>query len=530
MIDENEFFRDASLRLFGSLRIEEGLRSFIQYVSRHLPADTVYLQRNETDFRAMRIVARATPVDGGTMDRLVPYTDEAWSARERLSEAWSRDALPPVLMINRPREDPITRCLLEALDEPYSSVLVLFLVVEGRIAGSLVLLAEGQDRFTEEHARLFGTLKEPFFVAMSNTLEHAEVVRLTNRLADDNRYLSRELLRHLGNEIVGADFGLRSVMFQVRQVAQTDSPVLLLGETGTGKDVIANAIHLASPRREGPFIPVNCGAIPDTLIDSELFGHEKGAFTGALARKRGRFERAHGGTILLDEIGEMPLEAQVRLLRVLEDREVERVGGSERIAVDIRVIAATHQDLAENVRTGRFREDLWFRLNIFPIVIPPLRERPSDIPALVEHFLERKARELNLGGTPRLAPGAIDALMSYRWPGNVRELENVLERALILYRDEPLRFEDLGRVPGPVSDGVPDGLSGRLDLDDVIAHHITRVLGMTGGKIHGPGGAGELLGVNPSTLRYRMEKLGIPFRKHEQAGEARRPEPGSPAR
>jgi transcriptional regulator with GAF, ATPase, and Fis domain len=297
-------------------------------------------------------------------------------------------------------------------------------------------------------------------------------------------------------------------------VAPTDSPVVLTGETGVGKDVIANAIHLASPRRNGPFIPVNCGAIPDTLMDSELFGHEKGAFTGALARKRGRFERANGGTILLDEIAEMPLDAQVRLLRVLQHREVERVGGTERIPVDIRIIAATNKDLPELVRNGRFREDLWFRLNVFPIALPPLRDRPADIPALVHHFVERKAGELKLGETPQIAPGALQRLTAYHWPGNVRELENVIERAMILHRGEPLRFDGLGSAGRSVPSDEPSIAGGDgLRLDGVVSSHIRRVLDLAGGKIHGPGGAGELLGVNPNTLRSKMRRLGIPFGK-----------------
>ena len=217
----------------------------------------------------------------------------------------------------------------------------------------------------------------------------------------------------------------------VRLVASLNSPVLLLGETGVGKEVIANAIHYSSPRKDGPFIKVNCGAIPDTLIDSELFGHEEGAFTGATTKKRGRFERAHKGTILLDEIGELPPPAQIRLLRVIQNKEVERVGGTKPIPVDIRVIAATHRNLKEMVSKNEFREDLWFRLNVFPITIPPLRERKEDIHALVQHFAERKSKELKFHTVPTLATGAIDRLKSYHWPGNVRELENVVERALI---------------------------------------------------------------------------------------------------
>ena len=406
MVDENEFFREATLRICGNLEIEEGLRACFEYISQHLPADCIYLERHEYELGAMRVIVRADAERGERMDRLVPYTEEAKTAMAEAGKLYQDDMLPPVLVINRSQEEPVTQCLLSALGEPPSSAMSLPLIVEGQVVGALALLAEGDDRFNDEHARLYATLKEPFFVAMSNTLEHEKVVKLKDRLADNNRYLNRELLRISGDEIVGADFGLRDAMRQVRQVAPTESPVLLTGETGVGKDVIANAIHLGSPRREGPFIPVNCGAIPDSLLDSELFGHEKGAFTGALSRKRGRFERANGGTILLDEIGEMPLEAQVRLLRVLQYREIERVGGTDRIPVDIRVITATNKDLSAMVEAGRFREDLWFRLNVFPIFVPPLRDRSCDIPALVDHFMERKAAELKVGDTPRLAPGA----------------------------------------------------------------------------------------------------------------------------
>ena len=513
MIDENTFFREVTLRLCGHLKLEDGLHACFRYLARHVPARAIYLETYEGDIHAMRVVGRADAAGGKRMDVLVPFSDEAKAAMVEFAEAWADGGLPPVLVFNRPEEEPVSMRMLSSLGEPVCSVLSLPLIVEGEPRGALALIAEGPDRFSDDHVRLYATLKEPFFIAMSNVLEHEEVLRLRDRLADDNRYLNRELQRLTGDEIVGADFGLREVMGQVRQVAPTESPVFLSGETGVGKDVIANAIHLGSPRREGPFIPVNCGAIPDSLLDSELFGHEKGAFTGALARKRGRFERADGGTILLDEIGDMPPEAQVRLLRVLQHREIERVGGTERIKVDIRIITATNRDLEAMVAAGRFREDLWFRLNVFPIRVPPLRERLSDIPALIQHFIEHKAAELKLGETPRLAPGAIEQLTAYSWPGNVRELENLVERAMILHRGEPLRFDDLaapGRAePAPTPSSPDDDV---LDLDAVTARHIRRVLDLTGGKIHGPGGAGELLGLNPNTLRSKMRRLGIPFR------------------
>jgi transcriptional regulator with GAF, ATPase, and Fis domain len=514
MINEDRFVREASLRLCSHVRIEKGPQARVQYLGQPMPADGLDLERFEPELGAMRIAVRATVNAAERFDIPIPFDDQARAAMAQAGEADRVGQLPPVLVFNRPREKPVTRCILAALGVPPSSAMSMPLGVENRMAGALAMVAEGDDRYEEGHIRLYVTLKEPLFVAMCNTLGHGEVVRLRDRLADDNRYLQRELLHLSGDEVVGADFGLREVMHKVRQVGPTESPVLLTGETGVGKDVVASTIHLGSARRDGPFIPVNCGAIPDSLIDSELFGHEKGAFSGALARKRGRFERAHRGTILLDEIGEMPLEAQVRLLRVLQHREIERVGGTERIPVDIRIIAATNKDLPEMVRSGRFREDLWFRLNVFPIDVPPLRERTSDVPALVHHFIQRKARELKLGETPELAPGAIDRLMAYDWPGNVRELENLVERAMILHRGEPLRFDDLGvSIPDQT---VPATLAGdmeTLELDAVVEGHIRRVLGMTGGKIHGHGGAGELLGVNPNTLRSRMRKLGIPFRR-----------------
>jgi transcriptional regulator with GAF, ATPase, and Fis domain len=513
MIDENEFFRNATLRICGSLEIEEAMCACVCYMEEFVPVDRMFLQIYEPALGSMRTVASADCDGGKQMDLLTPLPP---AARDQVARRLADGPGEPVI-IDSPERNPVAREMLRFHGIEGWSILRMTLTTQGGRLGGVVLGAAGPDRYTQEHGRLFSLLQDPFAVAMSNTLAHREVLRLRDRLAEDNRFLSRELLRLSGDEIVGADFGLRDVMRQVRQVAPTESPVLLAGETGVGKDVIANAIHLGSPRRDGPFVAVNCGAIPDTLIDSELFGYEKGAFTGALARKRGRFERADKGTILLDEIGEMPLEAQVRLLRVLQHREIERVGGTDRIPVDIRIIAASNKDLPAMVRSGRFREDLWFRLNVFPIAVPPLRDRPSDIPALVQHFIERKAGELKVGETPQLAAGAIDQLMAYDWPGNVRELENLVERSMILHRGEPLRFDDLGTAfPKDGSEFVSMVDDERLDLDTVNRRHIQRVLGMTGGKIHGPGGAGELLGVNPNTLRSRMRKLGIRFGRQQR--------------
>jgi transcriptional regulator with GAF, ATPase, and Fis domain len=358
---------------------------------------------------------------------------------------------------------------------------------------------------------LLAVLAKPFAIALSNVLEHQEVLKQRNLLIDDNRFLNREILSYVGEDIIGGNSGLRNVMEMVKVVAPLNTTVLLLGETGTGKEVIANAIHLTSQRKDGPFIKINCGAIAENLVDDELFGHEKGAFTGAVAEKRGRFERASGGTLFLDEIGELPLQSQVRFLRVLQSKEISRVGGDAAIDVDVRVIAATNRDLKQMVSEKLFREDLWFRLNIFPIHMPPLRQRIEDIPALVIHFLTLKSKELGIGTPPHVALGCLERLMDYHWPGNVRELENLVERELILNRGEPLRFNFLlpGDGGGETVSTPEEPVGGLLSLDDVISLHLRKVLKMTNGKINGPGGAAELLRVVPNTLRGRMRRLGI---------------------
>jgi transcriptional regulator with GAF, ATPase, and Fis domain len=503
-IDENDFFREATMRICSSLDIEIAMCRCMQFLKDFIPADEMYVHLYESGLGAFRTIAGATASEGRKMGRITPLPEEV---RTKVSE------FSGMRVINQPELEPAFQFMLQYYGRMDTSALVRLLKVEDKRLGALVLLAKGRDRFSEEHGRLFSLLNEPFSMALSNTLEHQEVVRLKDLLADDNRYLHRELLHLSGDEIIGADFGLKGVMEMARQVASLSSPVLLLGETGVGKDVIANAIHYSSLRKDGPFIKVNCGAIPESLLDSELFGHEKGAFTGALSQRRGRFERADHGTIFLDEIGELPPQAQVRMLRVLQYKELERVGGTNSISVDIRLIAATNRNFEEMVKMKQFREDLWFRLNVFPIRIPPLRERKQDIPAFIHYFTARKSKELKLPAPPALAAGVIDRLMGYPWPGNVRELENVVERALILSRGKPLTFDEL-TVGKPEESALTRGGSQDtppLKLDEAMSQHIRRVLGMTRGKVHGKGGAAEVLGVNPSTLRNRMNLLGIPY-------------------
>jgi transcriptional regulator with GAF, ATPase, and Fis domain len=296
---------------------------------------------------------------------------------------------------------------------------------------------------------------------------------------------------------------MQAVFRSIELVADTDSSVLLLGETGTGKELIARAIHRLSRRKGATLVKVNCGALPVTLVESELFGHERGAFTGAVQQRKGRFELAHRGTILLDEVGELPLEVQVKLLRVLQEHEFERVGGSHTLRVDARVIAATNRDLSAEVQRRTFRADLFFRLNIFPIRIPPLRDRREDIPLLAEHFIRefstRMGRRID-----RIEPRALERLAAYSWPGNVRELANILERAVILCQGRVLHSGDLGLPDASPANGDASGT-----LEDVERRHILRVLAETNGVLGGPNGAARILGVNRSTLWSRMKKLGV---------------------
>ena len=504
-MDNNEFFRQATLRICGNLEIEKALHMLLLLMTDLMPVTKLFLQYYDNDYAAMRTIAYASETECRKLDLLTPLSK---AAKEKAGNApTEKDAF----LFEDPQAFPISREMGDFHNLQATSVMVMVLRASGETLGFLVFISEKVEKFKNEHLELALLLKEPLVIAMSNTLKHREVLKLNDLLTDDNRYLHGELRRLSGDEIVGANFGLRDVMRNVQQVASLDSPVLLLGETGTGKDVIANSIHYSSARSNGPFVSVNCGAIPDTLIDSELFGHEKGAFTGALAQKRGRFERANKGTIFLDEIGELPLQAQVRLLKVLQSKEIERVGGVKTIPLDIRIIAATNRNLEEMVKNQLFREDLWFRLNVFPIWIPPLRERKVDIPALMQHFISLKARELKLPTIPKLSPGAIDPLMDYHWPGNVRELQNVIERALILNPSGPLTFEHLNIKHPDKSAKLQEPIQETDNLEAVISRHIRRVLSKTRGKVNGTNGAAALLGVNPSTLRHRMKKLGIDY-------------------
>ena len=341
--------------------------------------------------------------------------------------------------------------------------------------------------------------------------------RREEQLTSDREYLRQELdAKDVASEIVGSSPGLRRMMERVAMVAATNTNVLITGETGTGKELVASAIHESSPRRDRLLVTVNCAAISAGLLESELFGHEKGAFTGAVQRRKGRFELAHGGTLFLDEIGELPLETQVKLLRVLQEREFERVGGSETIRVDVRVIAATNRDLPDMVARGTFREDLYYRLNVFPVTLPPLRERAEDIPLLVHAFLRRFARQAGKR-IDDVTPQAMWRLMAYHWPGNVRELQNVIERAVILARGPVVDVEALPELAAAVAAPAgrarehdrPSTPAGQRTIAEVERGYVEQVLAETNWVIEGERGAARRLGLHPNTLRSRLKRWGV---------------------
>ncbi len=527
-VDENRFFREVTLRICGSLEIEKALWHCFLYLRDIIPADELILTVYEPGAGTLDVVATAGE-NGG-----IPGTDRiAMPApvRKQLEEPLR---FPRVRRSDDAYQDEIFEVVARKYRWPESSIMVGRLIIEDKFVGSFIVRANGRKRYSEEDTSLWSLINEPAAVALANSRRYQELMRLKEMVADDSRYFQNELRRGFSEEIVGAEFGLREVMEQVLKVAPLSSGVLLYGETGTGKELIANAIHNFSPRSSGPLIKVNCGAIPESLIDSELFGHEKGAFTGALSQQRGRFERAHGGTIFLDEVSELPLHAQVRMLRVLQEKEIERVGGVTSIKVDVRIISATNRDLRALVADNLFRDDLYYRLCVFPIRIPPLRERKMDIPPMVEYFMGRKAREIGLSSMPELVPGTMEKLVEYHWPGNVRELSNAIERAIIIHGSRPVTFEDIVGMPAGGDGGesrrpAPEGREETLAGQE--ARHIRRVLERTAGRIEGEGGAAAILGVHPATLRSRMRKLGIPFgRAAKIAGAAVDPSRGEQGR
>ena len=466
------------LRIEQRLRLsEEQLKDLfdeapIAYV--HEGLDTRFLHANRTALRTLGI--RADEIDGTYGREFVPDTPDAQKRLHEAFESVGKGADTSGVILELRRKDNGKPLFIQWWSRPHSS----------------------------------GTYTRTMFIDIT---ERVLMEQEQARLNAQNLYLREEIQSvHNFEEIIGASRGLTSVLENVRRVAPTDATALVLGETGTGKELIARAIHSASQRADKPFIKINCAALPPGLVESELFGHERGAFSGAIQRRVGRFELAHGGTIFLDEIGEVPADVQVKLLRVLQEREFERVGGSQTIKTDVRVIAATNRDLPKAIRDGDFRSDLFYRLNVFPVTLPPLRARTEDIPLLVQFFVQkygpRVGRRLDA-----VEPQTLQRLIEYPWPGNIRELENIVERALILATSSILTIEpELLPIieTTPAAPERPMELAGDdSDLNSVQRGHILGMLEKTNWVVEGERGAARRLGMKPATLRHRMKKLGI---------------------
>jgi PAS domain S-box-containing protein len=381
------------------------------------------------------------------------------------------------------------------------------LVHHGKVLGALSVVSRQEGSFGQREVEMLVQIAGQVAMAVDNAMAFRRIAELRDRLDQEKRYLEEEInLEHRFDDIVGESTGLRNVLRQIETVAPTDATVLIEGETGTGKELLARAVHRLSARSDRTFIKLNCAAIPAGLLESELFGHEKGAFTGAIARKIGRLELANEGTLFLDEVGDLPLDLQPKLLRALQEREIERLGGTRPIPVNVRLIAATNRDLAKMVAEKQFRSDLFYRLKVFPVSAPPLRERAADIPILVRHFVSRHARRM--GKTiETIPPEAMAALVAWTWPGNIRELENFLERAVILSRG-PILHVPLAEIEA-MEEENENAAAGNPTLHAAERDHIVRALREAKGIIGGPGGAAERLGLKRTTLNSKMKKLGI---------------------
>jgi len=391
-----------------------------------------------------------------------------------------------------------------AFGHGFLSLCSLPLIVRDKSIGGITVGSLTKNQYTEADAQFLMEVAKQIAIAVDNMRSYEEIESLKTRFESETVYLQEEIkTEHNFEEIIGQSAPIRQLLRKIEQVAPTETTVLIQGETGTGKELLARAIHDRSRRKDRPLVKVNCGSIPSGLVESEIFGHEKGAFTGATQRRIGRFELASGGTIFLDEVTELPLDTQVKLLRVLQEGEFERVGSSTTIKVDVRVIAATNRDLKEVVANGTFRSDLFYRLNVFPLAAPSLRDRKGDIPLLINFFLSKFGKKL--GKEVRgVSQQAMQNLVNYSWPGNVRELQNVVERAVVLANGPIIQMsEAMPRSESPASE------SAVYTLEQIERNHILRVLNETKWVIHGRKGAAEVLDINPSTLRSRMEKLGI---------------------
>jgi formate hydrogenlyase transcriptional activator len=482
--------------LVSNLDLRELLKEIAACLRRVIRHDYTALALYDSARNEMRLTALDFPEGKGLIREEMTVPLEGSAGSEVF--ATRKPLLVDAANLNR-FQSPIAR-LAEAEGLKCACILPLF--ASNRELGTLAVGALAENAFQQKDIDLLAQVANQIAIAVENALAYREIAELKNKLAEEKLYLEEEIrTEHNFEEVIGESAALKRALSQVETVSPTDSTVLVLGETGTGKELIARAIHDLSQRRDGTFVKINCAAIPTGLLESELFGHEKGAFTGAITQKIGRFELAHHGTLFLDEVGDIPLELQPKLLRVLQEKEFERLGGTRTIWVDVRLVAATNRNLGQMVEEGLFRRDLYYRLNVFPILVPPLRERSEDIPLLVRYFVQKYARQMDRR-IETMSAEEMDALTHYHWPGNVRELENLVERAVILSPGPELR------VPVAELKQSPEARS-NLSLQAAEREHIVRVLRETNGVVGGPRGAASRLGLKRTTLQSKIRKLGI---------------------
>ncbi|SES74639.1 sigma-54-dependent Fis family transcriptional regulator [Hymenobacter actinosclerus] len=499
---------------------EELFRTIAVEINWVVPCDYFGLRVREADSAVRTLVEFRKQPDGSFAppeERRYDGLPDAAQAQQALAEVFVR---PGVYGGAAFQELARRYTLLAYIEANYGtrSLLCTPLDAANESPTALILASGEPQAFTEEHLELMQTLLPQIRLALQNVLAFEQIDALRAQLERERTYLIDEINTAAAarlDDFVGGSAVMQQVYTRLAQVAPTDTTVLITGETGTGKELVARALHQLSPRRERALIKVNCAALPAQLIESELFGHEKGAFTGAVERRIGKFELADRGTIFLDEVGELPLDLQAKLLRVLQEKEFERLGGRRVIATDVRVVAATNRVLEQEVAAGRFRADLYYRLNVFEVRLPALRERPEDVEPLLRHFLERFTRQM---GKPvrRLRERDLRALRQYSWPGNVRELEHVVEQAVIVSQGQFLEFQGFAAGPAaPATPATPTEAGGPLKTLKVQERdHILAALHRTGGRVSGPQGAAVLLDINPKTLEARMKKLGI-RREHQ---------------
>ena len=498
-------------QITSNLELRELLRAIAANIREVLKCDAVALLLPDLDEGKFKLYALDFPQGKGFVKEEMVISPGKIDFERR-----AFDALKPVIVSTADRDQFSPEVYELSVAEDVKSLCAIPLVSRGRAVGVLTIARRSESSVTPEDVEFFSQASGQIAIAVENALAYQEISELKDKLTQEKLYLEDEIRSEMNfAEIIGESHALRRVLKQVETVAPTDSTVLIYGETGTGKELIARAIHDLSPRRSKAFVKLNCAAIPTGLLESELFGHEKGAFTGAIAQRIGRFEVANGGTIFLDEIGEIHLELQTKLLRVLQEREFERLGSSRTLRTDARLIAATNRDLEAMVSEQKFRSDLFFRLNVFPVHVPPLRERQADIPLLVKHFAQQFCHRMNKV-IDTVPSATMDALRRYHWPGNIRELQNLIERAMIVSTGPVLTVDvadlKLPKSPSPTSARFSSGSTNGA-LHDVLGEterqEILKALEQSNWVVAGPKGAAAKLGLKRSTLQLRMSKLGI---------------------